>query len=241
MSENGRWAGILFDLDGTLADTVELILCSYRHTMKTHLGQELPDERWLATIGTPLKEQLRGFARDENEADRMLETYVTYQRGIHDEMVSPFPGAVEVVDALKERGAAVAVVTSKRREMAVRTLGRCGLGDAYDVLVTYDDVQRGKPDPEPVQLALDSLGLRDQADHTLMVGDSPWDLRAGRAAGTRTAAALWGPYARETLAPEAPDYWLESLREVLDLPQQVAASEPRSRSRPARPEPDPSP
>lgn len=219
MSGHGRWAAVLFDLDGTLADTVDLILRCYRHTMRTHLGRELPDARWLSTIGTPLKEQLRDFARDEDEAARMLETYVTYQRGIHDQWVSPFPGAAEVVRELKARGIAVAVVTSKRREMALRTLDRCGLSGAYDELVAFDDVQRGKPDPEPVLLALDTLGLAAEAHRTVMVGDSPWDLRAGRAAGTRTAAALWGPYGRDALAEEAPDYWLDDLRGVLSLTQ----------------------
>jgi pyrophosphatase PpaX len=216
---NGSWAAVLFDLDGTLADTVQLILHCYRHTMRTHLGRELPDERWLATIGTPLRDQLRDFARDEDEAARMLETYVTYQRGIHDRWVSAFPGAADVVGTLKSQGIAVGVVTSKRREMALRTLDRCGLEGRYDVLVAFDDVERGKPDPQPVLRALSSLGIQDQADRTLMVGDSPWDIRAGRRAGTRTAAALWGPYDRADLEGERPDYWLEELRGVLALTQ----------------------
>jgi pyrophosphatase PpaX len=215
VSEHGGWAAVLFDLDGTLADTVELILRCYRHTMRTHLGRELPDERWLATMGTPLRVQLRDFAQDDDEAALMLDTYVTYQRGIHDQLVRPFPGAVETARGLKERGTPVAVVTSKRREMALRTLDRCGLADEYDALVTADDVIRGKPDPEPVRMALDRLGVRDDAPRALMVGDSPWDLRAGRAAGTRTAAALWGPYERSTLEAEAPDFLLEELEEVL--------------------------
>jgi pyrophosphatase PpaX len=215
MSVNERWAAVLFDLDGTLADTVELILRCYRHTMRTHLGRELPDERWLATIGTPLRDQLRDFARDDDEAALMLDTYVTYQRGIHDQLVRPFPGALEAVHGLQERGTPVAVVTSKRREMALRTISRCGLADEYDVLVTADDVTRGKPDPEPVRLALERLGLSDEAPRSLMVGDSPWDLRSGRSAGTRTAAALWGPYERSALEAEAPDFWLEELKGVL--------------------------
>lgn len=216
---SGRWAAVLFDLDGTLADTVPLILQCYRHTMRVHLGRELPDELWLSTIGTPLRDQLRDFARDDEEAARMLDTYVTYQRGIHDDWVSSFPGALEVVDALRSRGARVAIVTSKRRNMAVRTLERCGLAGRYDVLVAFDDVRRGKPDPEPVLLALDTLGLGGEAERALMVGDAPWDIRAGRGAGTRTAAALWGPYDRATLEEEDPDYWLEELKGVLSLPQ----------------------
>jgi pyrophosphatase PpaX len=213
------WAAVLFDLDGTLADTVGLILECYRHTMRTHFGRELPDERWLATIGTPLREQLRAFAQDDEEAARMAETYSTYQRGIHDAWVRAFPGAVEVVSALRAGGTPVGVVTSKRRETALRTLARCGLEGRIDVLVAADDIVRAKPDPEPVLRALEMLGLTGEADRTVMIGDSPWDLRAGREAGTRTAAALWGPYRRDVLEAEAPDYWIESLGEVLDLAQ----------------------
>ncbi len=214
---NGTWAAVLFDLDGTLADTVELILRCYRHTMEVHLGAPLPDERWLAGIGTPLAAQLREFARDAEEAAAMAETYATFQKTIHDQMVAPFPGAVEMVEELRHGGVAVGVVTSKRREMARRTLARCGFDGAYDVLVAADDVERAKPDPEPVLRALDQLGLTAAAKRTLFVGDSPFDLRSGRAAGTRTAAALWGPFRHEVLVAEAADYYVNAPGEVLKL------------------------
>jgi len=217
-STDRTWRAVLFDLDGTLADTVQLILRCYRHTMRTHLGEELPDARWLARLGTPLRDQLREFARDAEEAARMLETYVTFQNGLHDEVVRAYPGAVETVQALGGNGTALAVVTSKHRGIAQRTVERCGLGDRFDLLVGADDVTRGKPDPEPVLLALKRLGLSEhQGSDVLFVGDSPYDMRAGRAAGTRTAAALWGPYSREVLEAEEPDYWLEDFSDLLRL------------------------
>jgi pyrophosphatase PpaX len=209
------WRGVFFDLDGTLADTVELILRSYRHTMQTHLGAPLPDERWLATIGTPLRTQLLAFARDEVEAAAMLETYTIFQRGVHDEMVRPFPGAATVLAGLRARGARLAVVTSKRNEVARRTLEVCGLWGSVELLVGADDVTLGKPDPEPVHRALDALGLRERAGEVLFVGDSPFDLRAGRAAGTRTAAVSWGAFGRAALEGEGPDYFLDTLDELL--------------------------
>lgn len=214
---NGTWGAVLFDLDGTLADTVELILRCYRHTMEVHLGAPLPDERWLAGIGTPLMAQLREFARDAEEAIAMAETYSAFQKTIHDDMVTPFPGAVEMVDELRRRGVGIAVVTSKRREMAGRTLARCGLGKAYEVLVAADDVDRAKPDPEPVLRALDELGLSGRPERALFVGDSPFDLRAGKAAGTRTAAALWGPFRHDVLEAEGADYYLRAPGDVLAL------------------------
>lgn len=211
------WAAVLFDLDGTLADTVELILRCYRHTMEVHLGEAPPEERWLSGMGTPLREQLKGFARSPDEAARMAETYSAHQRAIHDDLVAPFPGAAELLASLRAAGVRVGVVTSKRSGTAVRTLERCGLAGAYDVLVGADDVVRGKPDPEPVLLALDRLGLSAEAGRTLFVGDSPFDVRAGVGAGTRTAAALWGPFQREVLEAEGPDWLVSRLDEVLAL------------------------
>ena len=217
MTVSRQWRGVLFDLDGTLADTVELILMSYRHTMRTHLGEAPPDERWLATLGTPLRVQLMDFAKSAAEAAAMLDTYTTFQRRVHDEMVKPFPGAVEVLAALRARGSRVAVVTSKRDEVARRTIEVCGLSDDVELVVSCDHVQRGKPDPEAVFYALSALGLDESPADVLFVGDSPFDLRAGRAAGTRTAAAPWGAFARQALEAERPDYFLEALIDILDI------------------------
>lgn len=211
------WAAVLFDLDGTLADTTELILRCYRHTMQVHLGEAPPDERWMAGMGTPLREQLKDFARDPDEAIRMAETYSAHQRLHHDEMVCAFPGVVEVVRAFKDTGAAVGVVTSRRTPMAHRTLARAGFDGMMDVVVGADDVVNAKPDPEPVLMALDRLGLRGHEARTLFVGDSPHDMRAGRDAGTRTAAVLWGPFPREALRAESPDHLVSRPEELLAL------------------------
>jgi pyrophosphatase PpaX len=208
------WKGVLFDLDGTLADTVELILMSYRHTMRTHLGAAPPDGRWLSTMGIPLRDQLAAFARSPAEGEAMLETYTTFQRSMHDQMVKPFPGACEALAELRERGSRIAVVTSKREEVARRTLAVCDLASHVDALVCADHVQRGKPDPEAVHVAMAYLGVEGYAAQVLFVGDSPFDLRAGRAAGTRTAAVCWGGCTRATLQAERPDYVLERWEEL---------------------------
>jgi pyrophosphatase PpaX len=211
------WRGVLFDLDGTLADTVELILLSFRHTMETHLGEVPSEARFLETIGTPLPVQLRDFARDEDERLAMLETYVAYQSARHDVMVQAFPGAVEVMMELRARGSRVGVVTSKGSRIARRTLDVCGLADSFDYLVCGDEVKRGKPDPEPVLRALDALGLGAASNDVVFVGDSPHDLRAGRLAGTRTAAVGWGPIDRCVLEAEAPNFFLERMEDVLEI------------------------
>lgn len=213
----GRWTGVLFDLDGTLADTVDLILLSFRHTMEIHLGAAPPDEEFLKTIGRPLPVQLQDFARSESERQSMLETYVAFQRSIHDDMVRPFPGAIAVVDSLRDAGIPVGIVTSKGHRIGRRTLDVCGLSERIDVVVFGDQVERGKPDPEPVVHAMTSLGIGAAPGSVVFIGDSPHDLSAGRAAGTQTAAVGWGPIDRRVLEAETPDYFLDRMEDVLGI------------------------
>jgi pyrophosphatase PpaX len=206
---------VLFDFDGTLADTTELILRCYRHTMTTHLGDCPPDERWLAGFGTPLETQIALFARDEDEVAAMLETYKSHQRDLMEQMLEPFPGAVEAVAELDRRGVRLAIVTSRLRRATLRGLELCGLMDHFPVVVTPEDVENPKPHPDPVRMALERLGV--SAERTWFVGDSPHDVVAGQAAGVRTAGALWGPFPRATLEEAGADRLLSEFSEVLAL------------------------
>ncbi len=218
------WDAILFDLDGTLANTVELILRCYRHTMRAHLGAERPDAEWLATMGTPLAEQMRAFARSDEEGAAMVGTYVAFQKQVHDTLVRPYPGVPSALDALADAAVPMALVTSKRLGMTRRTLDVCGILHHFAVIVTPDEVARPKPHPESVLAALERLDA-GSPERVLFVGDSPFDLAAGRAAGTRTAAATWGPFSRDTLLGHAPDF-------VLDRIEDLMATSPASASRP---------
>lgn len=211
---------VLLDLDGTLIDSEELILASFRHTMAEHLGRVPLDDVWLASMGRPLHVQLREFAGDAEEADAMLATYLEHNASVHDDLLRPFPAIREVVRELRDAGRRLGIVTSKRRDGALRGLERCGYElDAFGAVVTATDVERHKPDPTPVLVALRSLGEEDPG-RALFVGDSVHDLVAGRRAGVATAAALWGPYDRERLAPGEPDHWLDdpdALGELLSV------------------------
>ena len=209
-----RWSAVLFDLDGTLADTTELILTCYRHTMELHRGGRLPDDLWLSTMGKPLRVQMQAFASSPEEHAGMVETYVRHQEEIHDRMVQPFPGVLELLGDLEQAGVPLAVVTSKGRRMATRTLRCCGLLDFFPHIVVGDEVTRGKPHPEPVHRALEALGLEPGPD-VLFVGDSSWDVLSGNAAGVCTAAALWGPIERAMLEEAGPDYFIAAPSDVL--------------------------
>jgi pyrophosphatase PpaX len=197
----------LFDLDGTLIDSIELILRSYRHTLRTHRGHEPADAVWMDGLGTPLWVQFRQFTDDPAEIDAMVATYRAYNLAHHDDLVRPYDGVVDAVRELRRAGKTLGLVTSKLKSGAVRGLRVAGLEDAFAVIVGADDVTHPKPHPEPVLTALERLGTL--AADAVFIGDSRHDLVCGRAAGVKTAAVLWGPFDRAHLADLEPDYWLE--------------------------------
>jgi len=209
----------LFDLDGTLIDSVELILRSYRHTLRTHRGMVPPDDLWLKGLGTPIRVQLRQWTDDPTEIEEMAATYSVYNLEHHDALVRPYDGVVNAVRGLKEEGKRLGLVTSKVRSGATRGLKVAGLEPAFDVIVGADDVQHPKPHPEPVLAALDRLGARP--GEAVFIGDSRHDLVCGRAAGVKTAAALWGPFDRSHLADLEPDYWLERPEDIRRLTSDI--------------------
>ena len=202
---------LLFDLDGTLLDTVGLIVASARHAFADAPGAPTEAE-WIAGIGTPLAVQLRRYAASDEELARLTARYRAYQREHHDRLTRCFDEVPETLAELERRGHPMAVVTSKVGEIARLGLAHTGLDRFFPVLVGADDTLRHKPDPEPVRLALERLG--EPADGALFVGDSPHDVRAGRAAGVVAVAACWGPFARAELADAGADHFLDGFAEL---------------------------
>ncbi len=203
---------ILFDLDGTLIDTIDLILHSYRYTVAAHRFEPLPDADWLKNIGIPLRMQFRHFTEDPDEIQAMIKTYVAHNLDHHDDLVREYPGVLERVRALGSAGCKLGVVTSKMHGSLERGLTIGGFDGLFEVVIGADDVENPKPHPEPVLKALEGL---DVSPHeTVFVGDSPFDMACGRAAGVATAAALWGPFSRPDLEPHKPDHWLRTPQDL---------------------------
>jgi len=205
----------LFDLDGTLLDSIELILKSFHHTARVHGRPERSDAHWLAGIGTPLRVQLSEMASSDEELDALLETYREYNLEHHDAMAKPYPGIIEVVRTLHRKEAKLALVTSKLSRGATRGLRLLGLEAEFLVRVCADDVVQGKPHPEPVLKALSALDALPS--DAIFIGDSDHDIQAGRRAGVETAAVSWGPFAREALEAAGPSHWIERPEELLRL------------------------
>jgi pyrophosphatase PpaX len=220
-----RPPAILFDLDGTLVDTVELILASMRHAFDGYAAGCPTDAEWIAGIGTPLRAQLTSFARSPGDVEHLVERYRAHQSEHHDRMTRCYEGARETVALLRGRGHPLAVVTSKHLAPAERTLRHVGLARYVEVVVGADSCERHKPDPAPVLLALARLGYPPA--EALFVGDSPHDVAAGNSAGVVTVAALWGACSRDALERASPGHLL---REIGELPALVERFEARPRT-----------
>jgi pyrophosphatase PpaX len=195
-----RFPVVLFDLDGTVIDSGPIIVASMKHAARTVLGREVEERLLTAAIGGP------GLVR----------AYREHNEPLHEELEA-FWEVVEVLPRLREQGRRLGIVTAKRRLTAQLAFDRLpGLEDNFEVVIGADDTERHKPDPEPILEALARLGARPA--ESAYVGDSPFDVRAARAAGVFAVAVAWGGiHGEPVLRAEQPDAYVERAEELLDV------------------------
>jgi len=213
---------VLFDLDGTLIDSIALLIASMEYAFDDREHRP-PVAEWVAAIGTPLDAMLRRWAVSDADVAQLRARYREYQLENHDAMTAAYPQAVEVVRALYDAGYPLAIVTSKLEAGARRSLAHIGIEDCFSAVVGIDATTRHKPQPEPVWHALGRLGV--PRERALFVGDSTHDMHAGNAAGVVTAAALWGPFSRAQLETAQPQHWLTGMHEVTPLAGTLAMAD----------------
>ncbi|MDM5330316.1 pyrophosphatase PpaX [Neobacillus sp. CF12] len=204
---------ILFDLDGTLIDTNELIISTYLHTLEKYFPGKYTREDVLPFLGPTLHEVFGEM--DPDRVEEMVLDYRTYNLANHDTLVKEFVGVMETIETLKKKGYKLAIVTTKREDVAFKGLRLMKLDSFFDVMVAYDHVKKVKPDPEPIYLALEKLDSKPE--ETLMVGDNFHDVLAGKNAGTKTAGVAWTIKGRDYLAKYEPDYMLENMTDLLTI------------------------
>jgi pyrophosphatase PpaX len=206
---HSRPKAVLFDLDGTLIDSIELILASMRYAFAKCERRAPSDIDWLAGVGTPLRTMFEQYAADEAALDQFIAAYREHQFANHDQLVRSYEEVPETIVELARLGHPLAVVTSKTELLARRGLEHVGILQHFDTIIGCDSTNRHKPHPEPVLTALRRLGY--EPHEAVFVGDSVHDVAAGNAAGVLTIAALWGPFSREQLAESAPGEFLERI------------------------------
>jgi len=214
---------VLFDLDGTLIDSIELIVKSARFAFASRPGPSPTDEEFMAGIGQPLVAQFGPYAGTPEEMQALIAAYRHYQLENHDRLTTLYDGVLDLVLALKDDGRPLGVVTSKMDAIARRSLSHVGLLDLFDVVVGMDHTQHHKPRPEPVQFALNRLGVAPGA--ASYIGDSPFDIEAGNAAGVTSIAVTWGAFSRDTLATASPSYTVDRPADLLPLIRELDGAE----------------
>jgi len=209
----GKIQAILFDLDGTLLDSNDLILASFQHVLQSKLKKDIPREKLIFSFGRPLLEAMEEIAPGEGEL--LVNLYREFAQLHHDEMVKLFPEVFSTIEKLHTMGIKLGIVTSKIRQTALRGLELFKIDGFFDVVVAYEDTTIHKPKPDPMLFALEKLVVK--AENALMVGDSPHDIVSAKAAGTMTAAVTWSCFPLEVLKATEPTYIINSMSELIKL------------------------
>jgi pyrophosphatase PpaX len=209
-----RFPVVLFDLDGTVVDSGAIILASMRHATREVLGAEYRDEELLQAVGGPgLEAQFAVFSPDD--VDELVRVYRAHNEPLHDELEA-CAGMEDVIVRLHKEGRRLGVVTAKRRATVELAFARVPLAHLFETVVGGDETEKHKPDPAPLLLAAERLGV-DPAT-AAYVGDSPFDIRAAKAAGMYAVAVTWGRiHDRTKLEREEPDAIANTAEELLEL------------------------
>lgn len=205
--------GIFFDLDGTLINTNKLIVSSFQYVFKENLDLMVEEQEIVQYFGEPLSYTMAKYTEDR--VDELVQKYVEYSLSIHDEYTEGFNGVEEGLCYLREKGFKLAVVTSKRRNTALRGLRLFDLEKYFDVIISPEDTEKHKPCGEPVLKACEVLNL--SPEEVLMVGDSHNDILCGRNAGSKTCLVKYTALPLEKLLEHKPDYVIESIEDIINI------------------------
>ena len=210
-----RFPVVLFDLDGTLIDSGPMIVASMKHAAKAVLGRDIDEKLLTAAVGGPgLVAQMQALAPDR--VDDLVAAYREHNEPLHEELEA-FWEVIEVLPRLREQGRRLGIVTAKRHATVRLAFDRLPeLESNFDVVIGSDDTERHKPSPDPLLAAIDRLGARPQ--DAAYVGDSPFDIRAAKAAAMFAVAVAWGGiHAEDVLLREEPDAYVRHAEELLGV------------------------
>lgn len=206
---------VLFDLDGTLLDTEALIIRTFKQVFAEKYPKlNVTEEAYLSFIGPTLEESFSKYEKNNKKVIELVELYRKYNRLYHKAGVKVFPHAKETIEALKEKGYYVGVVSSKKREFVALGLHQNNLLDAMDVLVCSDDVDVHKPNPTSLLKALSEIGVLPEFAY--YVGDHENDIKAAKNARVTSIAVSYSPH-YDKLLKENPDYVIDDLIKVLEI------------------------
>jgi pyrophosphatase PpaX len=202
---------IIFDMDGTLIDTNDLIIHSLNETAKKFIGRMLTEKELNSILGYFLEEQMKMISKKDYK--EMTKYYSEVYRQNQDKMTKEFPGIKDTLKSLKGLKCGLAIVSAKSREGVMHGIEFLGIGGYIDVVISASDVVNHKPDPEPLFMGMEKLGA--SKEETLFIGDSPIDLQCGKNAGVKTVLVDWTIFPDEILNKHEPDYIINKPDELI--------------------------
>lgn len=206
---------VLFDLDGTLIQTTEIIIETFKVTFQKYFPHiQLSDDDYTNMLGQTLFTTFGYYTSNQDEINEVVQFYRTYSDDIIEQGLKSYPGAVEIMTFLKKKNVKIGVVTSKMRHVATHHLKLTGLVYFIDGLVGYEDVTEHKPSPEPILKALQLFGTKPQS--TIYIGDHENDIISAKKAGILTCAVTYSQRLKEMLSYN-PDYAIDELIHIKDI------------------------
>jgi len=201
---------VIFDMDGTLTQTNQLIYDAFNDIAVRFQGRTYSPEAITAMFGPPEEGALLTIA-GEDRIDEAMHEYLKFYRARHNDLARLYPGILDLLIWLKQRGVRLALFTGKGIHTTTITMEMFGLKPYFDFVVTGNDVVNHKPSSEGIRKILDHFSL--SPDDVLMVGDSPSDVKASHEAGVRIAAVLWDSYRKEKVLQLKTDYVFHDVAE----------------------------
>ncbi len=207
------YKAILFDLDGTLINTNDLIVKSFNYAFIKHLNKYVQREEIVKTFGEPLRDAMIRY--DEENVEQLVTSFRKFNETNHDKLALKFQGVEEGIKALKEMGIKIGIVTSKRKNMAIRGLKLINIYEFMDVVICPEDTEKHKPLGDPAIKACEMLNI--SPNEAVMVGDSHNDILCGKNAGCKTCVVKYTDLSLKELMEYNPDYAIESIEELADI------------------------
>ena len=218
---------VIFDFDGTIADTNKIIIDSWQAVYRAYTGKEGDEDYILSTFGEPLYYSMEK-AFPDHDVEETVAIYRGYQKDIYRKEIKLFPGMEELIRGLKEKNYKTGIVTSRLKQPTYEGLEVFGIEDQIDEIVTVEDTDKHKPDPEPARICLERLNSKPE--ESIMIGDSYFDMGCGKNAGMKTVMVGWSQAADSVLesvalkgvSPEeriafTPDYIIKTSDQVWDI------------------------
>ena len=207
---------VLFDFDGTVMNTNDVIINSWQHTFRTLENREEDEAKIIATFGEPLQVTMEKIFPNV-PVEESIQVYRSYHYDNFGELISLFPGMKELIAELKKRGYKLGMVTSRLRRTTEQGMEKYGIMEYFDTVVTADDTDKHKPDPEPINIALEKLG--SVPEKSIMLGDTMFDILCAKNAGVKSVLVSWAMAVseEEKTGPNRPDYIIDQADDLLKL------------------------